>query len=223
MCGEYIKPGARVCRFCKAQLAGGGPTVPAQPYAQNYNPPPPKKSNCLLWSILGIVGLVIVICVGGPIFMVTVMGDTTTRKMCEKIYEGILSPEVAKLPRGKDPDAKGRETLAKLDRLRGPAFWREVLTSAGQNADGVFCPGKAFEGQQNPYLGPKSAYSALKDADPVGCCPKYAHKGGSWVVYKNGKFEWASEGSDAYAKAYENLTDEKKELPEPEKKGPGHD
>jgi len=212
MCGETLKAGARVCRFCKAQLGGAPPPPGGAPqYGYAYNPPPPKKSNCLLWVILGIVGLVLVVCVGGPILFFVVAKDQTSKSLCKVHFEQNLSPHVARLPRGKDLDKSDRERVAKLDRLRGLAFWREILKGSDQE-QGYFCLGGALQGQQRGLLGPKKPFSQYKDADPIGCCPKGGHKDGTWIMKKNGKVEWASTDSDAYRTAYEQLSDEDKEI-----------
>ncbi|MBI2900000.1 MAG: hypothetical protein HYY17_07430 [Planctomycetes bacterium] len=200
MCGELIKPGARICRFCKAQLGGGPVAAPPPPpaYGYNYNPPPQKKSSCLLWVIIGIVG-VVVLCVGGSVGMY-LWGK---EKMCGMVMEQTFRPQLEPF-RSKSADKEDRE---KVDRLRGPAFWRFMVQRAGQQGGNLVCLGSATKGQQRPFLGPNRAFSELKDDEPVGCCPKGGHKDGTWIIYKDGRVEFASEGSDAYKKAYEALTD----------------
>ncbi len=221
VCGELIKPSARVCRFCKAQL--GGSPAPATPQAmyQNYAPPPPqKKSNCLLWIVLGVVGLGVLVCVGG-IVGVYLFKDAGAKKLCEVNLEQTLRPEIQRLndaqkQKGQgevdekdDPVEKNSQgRLDKIDKLRGSELWRRIAERAG-NAQAYICFGTAFEqNKQQPLRGPKKAFTQHAEDEPIGCCPPGGHKGGVWVIYKGGKIEFAKEGSDAYKKALAALTDE---------------
>lgn len=205
MCGETIKANARVCRFCKAQLAGPPQPPPSYPYAgappqYSYaaNPPPKKKSSCLLWIILGSVGAVVLLC-AGVIVLFLIGKESGAKAMCQANLEQHMVPQLR-------TETAGGRTDPELDRLRGDKFWKEIAKRRGQG-DNWICFGSALKGEQKGLMGPKKPISEVRDDEPVGCCPREAHKDGIWVVYKNGKIEFVAPGSPAYQRATAELTD----------------
>lgn len=212
MCGEMIKAGAKVCRFCKAQLGpmptGMPPAPPPPPYGYGYNAPPPqKKSNCLLWIILGVIGGGILLCVGVPALLYIFGKDEIAKETDRANLEQHLSKEV-KETFGTDATIKDdkelQKKLEKLDHLRGTDFWRKMATEAG-NDQACFCAAALFKGDQRVYRGPKKPISEYGPDDPIGHCPPGYHKDGVWIIYKNGKFEFVSESSEEFKKAKELL------------------
>lgn len=203
MCGEMIKAGARVCRFCKAQLgpvpvgAGVPPPPPAYGYGYQQPMPPRKKSLWWLWLILGII----VVCCGGGVVMFYVGKDQGTQQQCSENVRK-LSDKVRDLAR----DEKERE---KLDERVGTDFWRYVANKSGHEEDAICSGYMLTKFEPRVYRGPKKdrPYSTLKDEDPIGVCPAEGHKDGAWVIYKDGRTVFEKKDSEAYRKAYEMLTD----------------
>lgn len=212
MCGEMIKAGAKVCRFCKAQLGPMPTGMPPAPPQYGYNAPPPqKKSNCLLWVILGIVGGGILLCVGVPALMYLFGKEEIAKQMCKSNFEQHLANEVretfgADAEKKIKDDKEFRKKLEKYEDLRGTDFWRKVAQDAG-NDQAAFCGAALLKGDQRVYRGPKKPISEYGPDDPIGHCPSGFHKDGVWIIYKSGKYEFVSESSPEFQKAKELLQD----------------
>jgi hypothetical protein len=146
---------------------------------------------------LGGVGLLVLLCVGGGLG-VYFARDWFAKVGCESNFKEHLAPQLKK--------EIDRKAEVKLDELRGTDFWREMAYRS-KSDQSALCIGTILKGEQKVYRGPKKPLSEMEAEEPVGCCPRDSHKEGIWVLYKNGRWEFAETGSPAYKRALEELSD----------------
>ncbi len=199
MCGEFIKAAARICRYCKAQVGDSPAPVPRMQAAPVSDVPlPKKKSSWLMWTL--IAGGILLLCCGFGVVGLIASGGELASETCRQNM-GQLSSELDKIEHDR-PDRQSR-----LDERRGTDFWRYVVEEMGQPNKEI-CGASMFrQFEPRAYRGPKKPYSEYGEDDPIGACPKNAHKDGAFVLYKNGSFEFVSQSDPEFNRIYEMLTD----------------
>ncbi len=181
-CGTKVRPDARICFSCKAELVS--PTAPAPALA--VPPEVRQRSQAGMWIVIAVAGSLLFLCgIGFLGLLLFGQGLKQAGQLAEcRTQLHVLASRLE--------EAVKREGRPAGAALRGEAF----LKAASGDAE-FSCPGHAGKG--TGYRGPARPWSALAPSDVVCCCDSGNHGDALLVLTRDFKVREIARSSPEFA------------------------
>ena len=163
------------------------------PQLNQPRPSGSARSFPVLWIILIAVGVLAMagVWLGVQVVRQEGFAGETLKRMCRdnlmRLYQGL---KIYERETGSPPAATGS------------AFWEAVAERQGLK-DELECAAAAVEDEEIdvPYRGPSAAWKDLAPEAIIACDREKSHKDGLFVMFKDGRIEFAPKGSELRRRA----------------------